>query len=114
MIPFVFQGNSAIIAYADDSTDTATELTPGSYGIPNSLLIFNPDTANVVTVNYGFDQYDHNSVVPTSGFNGQGVVVGPNATVQVRVNNTYQTSSLWISVAGVTGTGNVYITPGVI
>ena len=46
MIPFVFQGNSAIIAYADDSTDTATELTPGSYGIPNSLLIFNPDTAN--------------------------------------------------------------------
>lgn len=114
MIPFVVQGNSAIISYADDSTDTATELTPGSYGIPNCLLIFNPDTANVVTVNYGFDQYDHNSVVPTSGFNGQGVVVGPNSTVQVRVNNTYQTTSLWISVAGESATGNVYITPGVI
>ena len=114
MIPFVYQGNSAIIAYADDSTDTATELTPGSYGIPNSLLIFNPDVANVVTVNYGFDQYDHNSVVPTSGFNGQGVVVGPNSTVQVRVPNQYQTTSLYVSVAGVSGTGNVFITPGVI
>ena len=114
MIPFIFQGNSAKIAYADDSTDTAVALPPGSYGIPNSLLIFNPDTANVVTVNYGFDQYDHNSVVPTSGFDGQGVVVGPNSTVQVRVNNTYQTTSLYISVAGVSGTGNVYVTPGVI
>jgi len=32
--------------------------------------------------------------------------------VQVRVNNTYQASNLYISVAGVTGTGNVFITPG--
>ena len=114
MIPFIVQGNSAILPYADDSTDTAVELTPGSYGIPNSLLIFNPDTANVVTVNYGFDALDHNAVVPTNGFNGQGVVVGPNSTVQVRVNNTYQTTSLYISVAGDSATGNVYVTPGVI
>jgi len=112
MIPFIVQGNSAKLPYADDSTDTAVALAPGGFGIPNCLLIFNPDTANVAVVNYGFDALDHNAVVPTNGFNGQGVVVGPNAMVQVRVNNTYQASNLYISVAGVTGTGNVFITPG--
>ena len=112
MIPFIVQGNSARLPYADDSTDTAVALVPGSFGIPNCLLIFNPDTANVVTVNYGFNALDHNAVVPTSSFNGQGVVVGPNATVQVRVDNTYQTGNLYISVAGVAATGNVFITPG--
>jgi hypothetical protein len=112
MIPFIVQGNSAILPYADDSTDTAVALAPGSYGIPNCLLIFNPDVANVVTVNYGFDSLDHNSVVPTSGFNGQGVVIGPNSTVQVRVPNQYQNTNLYISVAGESPTGNVFITPG--
>lgn len=111
-IPFRAQGASAKIAYADDSTDTATELVHGSFGAPNSLYIVNPDTANVVVVSYGFNSLNHNAIVPTSGFNGEGVVVGPNSSVQVLVDSKYQTASLWISVAGVSGTGNVYVTPG--
>lgn len=111
-IPFRVQGPSAIIAYADDSTDTATELVHGSYGAPNSLYIFNPDTANVVAVNFSFDPLDHNASIPTSGFNGQGVVVGPNSSVQVLIDSKYQTASLWVSVAGDSATGNVFVTPG--
>lgn len=111
-IPFRVQGASAKIAYADDSTDTATELVHGSYGAPNSLYIYNPDTANVVVVSYSFNSLDHNAIVPTSGFNGEGVVVGPNSSVQVLVDNKYQTASLWVSVAGVSATGNVFVTPG--
>lgn len=111
-LPFRPQGPSARLAYADDSTDTATELPPGDYGAPNSLYIFNADAANVVAVNYSFDSLDHNASVPTSGFNGLGIVVGPNGTAQILVDSTYQTDSLYISVAGVSGTGNVYVTPG--
>jgi len=111
-IPFRVQGMSAVITYADDSTDTATELPHGSYGAPNSLYVYNPDAANVAVVNYSFSATDHNAVVPTSGFNGEGVVVGPKTAVQVLVDNKYQTASLWVSVAGVSGTGNVYVTPG--
>jgi hypothetical protein len=111
-IPFRVQGASAKISYADDSTDTATELVHGSYGAPNSLYIYNPDTANVAVVSYSFNSLDHNAIVPTSGFNGEGVVVGPQTAVQVLVDNKYQTASLWVSVAGVSGTGNVFVTPG--
>jgi hypothetical protein len=111
-IPFRVQGASAKIAYADDSTDTATELVHGSFGAPNSLYIFNPDAANVVAVSYGFNSLSHNAIVPNTGFDGEGVVVGPGQSVQVLVDNKYQTASLWISVAGDSATGNVFVTPG--
>jgi len=111
-VPFRIQGSSAIISYADDSTDTATELAPGSYGAPNALYIFNPDAANVVAVNYSFNSLDHNASIPTSGFNGKGVVVGPNSAVQLKIDSAYETASLWVSVAGDSATGNVFVTPG--
>jgi hypothetical protein len=87
-IPFRVQGASAKIAYANDSTDTATELVHGSYGAPNSLYIFNPDAANVVAVSYSFNALDHNAIVPNTGFDGEGVVIGPGQSVQVLVTTS--------------------------
>ena len=63
---------------------------------------------------YSFDQFDHNAVVPTSGANGTGVVVGPKTAVQLRIDSTYQSGNLYVSAAGVSGTGSVYVTPGVL
>ena len=115
MIPFIPQGKSMVIAYADDSTDTALAYDTGAYGVPNTLLILNPDAANVVVVNYSFNTLDHNAVVPYAGAaNGTGVVVGPRLQVQIAIDSRYQTGTLYISAAGISGTGNVYVTPGVI
>lgn len=114
MVPFIPQGPSAVIAYADDSTDTSITLAPGSTGVPNVLYCVNPDTANVVVVNYSFNSLDTNAVVPTSGANGTGVVIGAASAVLIRVDSAYQSGNLYVSAAGVSGTGNVYVSPGVI
>ena len=114
MVPFIPQGSSVIVAYADDSTDTSVTLTPGSTGVPNCLYVVNPDVANVVAVNYSFDSLNTNASVPTSGANGIGVVVGAASAVLIRVDSTYQAGNLYISAAGDSGTGNVFVTPGVI
>ena len=115
MTPFIPQGPSAIIAYADDSTDTSITMTTGEYGVPNCLLVVNPDSANVVAVNYGFNSLDTNASVPTSGANGQGVVIGPSSTAMIRVSGVeYIQGNLYVSVAGDSATGNVFITPGVL
>jgi hypothetical protein len=110
---FFPQGPSGAIAYADDSTDTATELTVGNYGMPNALQIHNPDTANVVVVHTSTDSLDTNASVPLSGFTGLGIVVGAGGTVTIGINSAVN-QSLWVSVAGVSATGNVYVTPGVL
>ena len=112
--PFIPTGASGVIAYADDSTDTSTVITPGSNGLPNALFVVNPDTANVVVVNTGLTDGSTDAVVPTSDFNGQGTVVGPMSSVLIRLNTEYVQGNIYVSAAGVSGTGNVYITPGVI
>lgn len=112
--PFAPIGPSGVIAYADDSTDTSVSIAQGSTGLPNALLVVNADTANVVVVNTGFTDGSTDAIVPTSGFNGLGVVVGPSSSALIRVETTYAQGPLWVSAAGVSGTGNVYITPGVI
>ena len=114
MIPFIPQGPSAIVAWTDDSTDTSVTLDTGQYGVPNALLVVNPDTADVVAFSYSFDALDTNASVPTSGANGIGCVIGPSSTVLLRIDSQYRTGNLYLSVAGDTGTGNVYVTPGVI
>jgi len=110
--PFLPQGPSAKIAYADDSTDTSITLDTGAYGVPNCLLVVNPDAANVVVFNYSFDSADTNASVPTSGANGIGTVVGPTSSVLLRIDSTYRTGNLYLSAAGISGTGNVFVTPG--
>ena len=114
-VPFTPVGASIIAAYADDSTDTAITIAPGSAGLPNVLLVVNPDTANVVAVNYSFDALDHNASIPTSGANGIGVVVGPASSAMIRIPQTpYIQGNIYVSVAGDSATGNVFITPGVL
>ena len=114
MVPFIPQGASAIVAYADDSTDTSITLTTTEYGMPNVLLVVNPDAANVVAVNYSFNALDTNASIPTSGANGVGTIIGPASTVMLKIDSAYRTGNLYLSAAGDSGTGNVYITPGVI
>ena len=114
MVPFIPQGASAIVAYADDSTDTSVTLTTTEYGMPNVLLVVNPDAANVVAVNYSFNALDTNASIPTSGANGVGTIIGPASTVMLKIDSAYRTGNLYLSAAGDSGTGNVYITPGVI
>lgn len=112
--PFIPQGPSAIISYTDDSTDTSITLDTGAYGVPNCLLVVNPDTANVIAFNYSFNSLDTNASIPTSGANGTGVIVGPASSVLVRIDSTYRTGNLYLSAAGDSGTGSVFVTPGVL
>jgi hypothetical protein len=104
---FTPAGRSIVLSYADDSTETSTEVAGAS-----QFLIYNPDAANVVVVSVGFANGDVDAVVPTSGANGQGTVVGARQQVVLNIPQAAYASSVWISVAGVTGTGNVYLTPG--
>jgi hypothetical protein len=113
-IPFIPQGPSAIVSYADDSTDTSVTLDTSQYGIPNVLLVVNPDAANVVAVNYSFNALDTNASIPTSGANGIGTIVGPASTVMLKIDSTYRTGSIYVSAAGDSATGSVFVTPGVI
>lgn len=102
-------GISGILTYADDSTDTST-IENGA----TALLVFNADTANVVAVNVSFDPLDTNAVVPTSGTNGVGTVVGPNQQIILHIPQAAYNGTMYVSVAGDSGTGNVFITPGAI
>jgi hypothetical protein len=114
-VPFTPVGPSIIAPYADDSTDTAITIQPGSAGLPNVLYCVNVDTANVVVVNTSFDVLDTNASIPTSGANGLGVVIGPSSTAMIRVPGVaYIQGNLYVSVAGDSATGNVFITPGVL
>jgi hypothetical protein len=74
----------------------------------------NPDAANVVAFSYSFDSLNTNASVPTSGANGVGCVIGPSSTVLLRIDSQYRTGNLYLSAAGDTSTGNVFVTPGVI
>jgi hypothetical protein len=102
-------GISGILSYADDSTDTST-IENGA----TALLVYNADTANVVAVNVSFNSLDTNAVVPTNGTNGVGTVVGPNQQIVLHIPQAAYNGTMYVSVAGDSGTGNVFITPGAI
>ena len=107
MTNFAPSGSSTLLAYADDSTETST-LAGGAI----KFLVVNPDTANVVVVSFGFTDGDTDAVVPTSGSNGKGTVIGPASQVVLSVPQCAYAPQVYVSVAGVSGTGNVYLTPG--
>ena len=111
MTPFVFtpSGKSGILSYTDDSTD-ASAVEAGA----NALMVFNPDTANVVVVNVGFTDGDTDAVVPTTESNGLGTVVGPQQTVILHFPQANYNATMYVSVAGDSATGNVFITPGAV
>lgn len=102
-------GISGVLTYADDSTDTSTEINGAT-----ALMVLNADTANVAVVNVSFNPLDTNAVVPTVDFNGIGTVVGPNQQVILSIPQAAYNGTMFVAVAGVSGTGNVYITPGAI
>jgi hypothetical protein len=108
--PFTPVGRSIVLTYADDSTDTSTEVAGAS-----AFYVFNADAANVVVFNTGATNGDTDAVVPTSGANGKGIVIGPQQQILVGCAFAqFNVGSVFISVAGVSGTGNVYITPGAV
>ena len=114
-VPFTPIGASIAAPYADDSTDTAITIEPGSTGLPNVLYCVNPDSANVVVVNTSFNALDTNASVPITGADGLGVVIQAGGTAMIYLPQVpYIQGNLYVSVAGVTATGNVYITPGVV
>ena len=104
---FTPSGRSVVLSYADDSTDVS-ELAAGAV----NWLVVNPDTANVVVVAFGFTDGGTDAVVPTSGANGRGTVVGAGQQVVLNVPQCAHSATVYVSVAGVSGTGNVYLTPG--
>jgi hypothetical protein len=104
---FTPSGRSVVLAYADDSTEVS-ELTGGAV----AWLVVNPDTANVVVVSFGFTNGDTDAIVPTLGDNGRGTVVGAGQQIVLSVPQCAYSSTVYVSVAGVSGTGNVYLTPG--
>lgn len=104
---FTPSGASIVLTYTDDSTEASTQVTGAT-----QFLVVNPDTANVVVVNFGFTDGGTDAVVPTSGANGKGTVIAPASQVVLNVPQAAYNSTVWISVAGDSATGNVYITPG--
>jgi hypothetical protein len=107
-IPFAATGPSGAIAYADDSTEVSISNSGATH-----LMCVNPDTANVVVVSAGFTDGDVDAIVPDNNFNGQGIVIAPFGMVILSLpQKQYATGNIFVSVAGVSGTGTVYITPG--
>ena len=103
-------GNSIVLTYADDSTDTSTAIRGAS-----AFSVYNADAANVVVFSVGTSNVTTDAVVPTSGANGKGLVIGPKQQVLVGCGFAqYAAGDVYVSVAGVSGTGNVYITPGAV
>ena len=114
MTPFSPIGRSVVIPYADDSTDTAVTVNMGSAGCPNVLYCVNEDQSNVVAVSVSFDVDNTNAVVPTSGANGTGCIIAPYGYAMIAIPQAANAATtFYISAAGRSGTGNVYVTPGV-
>jgi hypothetical protein len=104
---FTPSGASIALSYADDSTEVST-IEGGAV----KFLVVNTDTANVVAVNFGFTDGDTDAVVPTEGSNGKGTVIAPASQVILSVPQCAYAAQVYVSVAGVSDTGTVYLTPG--
>jgi hypothetical protein len=103
-------GVTYILDYADDSTDTSTEVAAAS-----AVSIFNPDAANIVAVSFGFaTDGDNNAFLPVGGDPGEGVIVGPGQQLTVNLPQAayINTNTMLVAVAGASATGNVYISLG--
>ena len=104
---FAPTGQSYIIAYADDSTDTSLTVPAAQ-----AVTVFNPDTANVVAVNFSFNAEDTNASIPLAGDPGLGTVIGPGQQLTFSIPQAGYVSPMYISVAGASATGNVYVSTG--
>jgi hypothetical protein len=114
MTPFSPIGPSIVVTYTDDSTDTSVTVNMGAVGCPNVLYAVNEDQANIVAVNVSFDSNDTNAKVPDSGANGIGCIIAPYGYAMISIPQAANANTtFYVSAAGHSPTGNVYITPGV-
>ena len=104
---FTPSGPSLEIQYTDDSTEVS-ELAGGA----TSWLVFNPDNTHAVCVNFGFTDNDVDAIMPTNNTPGRGTVIGQRQQVVISVPQCAYSPTVWVSVAGNGGTGNVFLTPG--
>lgn len=105
---FAPRGISYKISYADDSTDASLTVPAAQ-----AVTVFNADSANVVVVNFGFNSDgDTDAVVPVVGTPGKGTVIGPLEQITMALPAAGYVPTMFISVAGVSGTGNVFISTG--
>jgi hypothetical protein len=114
MTPFSPIGRSVVVSYSDDSTDQGVTVDMGSAGCPNVLYCVNEDSANIVAVSVTFDANDTNAKVPDSGANGIGCIIPPYGYAMIAIPQAPNApATFYVSAAGHSATGNVYITPGV-
>jgi hypothetical protein len=74
----------------------------------------NEDAANIVAVNISFDVNNTNASVPDSGANGIGTIIAPYGYAMIAIPTAPNApTTFYISAAGHSPTGNVYVTPGV-
>ena len=105
---FAPSGKSFALAYADDSTDTSTV-----EGGATAILVTNTDAANVVVVTFGFSSDgDTDAVIPVAGTPGKGTIVGPRQQLTFSLPQAGYDPTMWVSVAGVSATGNVFVSTG--
>ena len=104
---FAPTGLSYIIAYADDSTDTSLQVPAAQ-----AVSVFNPDAANVVAINFSFVESDTNASIPKAGDPGLGTVIGPKQQVTLSIPQAGYVTPMYISVAGDSATGNVFVSTG--
>lgn len=115
MVPFTPIGRSAVVDYAGDSTDTSITIATTDGGMPDVLYCVNEDSANIVAVNISFDVNDTNAIVPTTGADGLGAVIPPYGYAMLAIPSAMnRTGNIYVSAAGHSGTGSVYVTPGVL
>ena len=105
---FAPQGVSYILPYADDSTSTSVSMPAAQ-----AVSVYNPDAANVVVVTFGFSSDgDTDAVIPVAGTPGKGTVVGPRQQLTFSLPQAGYDPTMWVSVAGVSATGNVFVSTG--
>ena len=98
-VPFQSLNSTVKLAYTTAAGNTSVR--------PASVLnIVNPDTANVVIVSAGYSNVIANLTA------GTGTVIAPSSTAQLAFNTVGTTGNIYISVAGASTSGNIYITPG--
>lgn len=108
--PFAPVGNTALVSYADDSSDIRVS-APGA----NAIMVYNPDSANVIAVGTGLNSGEVDAIIPTAGFDGEGCIVAPGATVIIMIPQArYAAGDIFVCVAGVSATGTAFITPGTV
>lgn len=110
MTPFFPISNS--ITLVAGATPENLEVAPGSEGNPNVLYVASNDPTNSACINVGFGAIA-NAVLPNSGADGVGVVIGPQGTAMIRLNSTYQTGNLSLSAVS-DGTVRLWISQGVL